>query len=44
MDWPWVTKYRGVFSAQSHREEIIQDLYKTVQHPQRGILHTGMIR
>ncbi|WJX44066.1 argonaute 5 [Trifolium repens] len=44
MDWPWVTKYRGVFSAQSHREEIIQDLYKTVEHPQKGILHTGMIR
>jgi eukaryotic translation initiation factor 2C len=44
MDWPWVTKYRGVFSAQSHREEIIQDLYKTVVHPQKGILHSGMIR
>ncbi|PNY14256.1 argonaute protein [Trifolium pratense] len=44
MDWPWVTKYRGVFSAQSHREEIIQDLYKTVVHPQRGVVPSGMIR
>ncbi|XP_045828871.1 protein argonaute 5 isoform X2 [Trifolium pratense] len=44
MDWPWVTKYRGVYSAQSHREEIIQDLYKTVVHPQRGVVPSGMIR
>ncbi|KAL7115914.1 hypothetical protein ACP275_04G210700 [Erythranthe tilingii] len=27
MDWPEVTKYRGLVSAQCHREEIIQDLY-----------------
>lgn len=44
MDWPQVTNYRGLISAQSHREEIIQDLYKTTEHPQRGIVHSGMIR
>ncbi|GLT82084.1 hypothetical protein SLE2022_004960 [Rubroshorea leprosula] len=44
MDWPEVTKYRGLVSAQPHREEIIQDLYKTVQDSQRGIVHGGMIR
>lgn len=44
MDWPQVTNYRGLISAQSSREEIIQDLYKTTEHPQRGIVHSGMIR
>ncbi|KAL4611585.1 hypothetical protein ACB092_08G135400 [Castanea dentata] len=44
MDWPEVTKYRGLVSAQDHREEIIQDLYKSVQDPQRGLVHGGMIR
>ncbi|XVE59476.1 hypothetical protein DITRI_Ditri05aG0049100 [Diplodiscus trichospermus] len=44
MDWPEVTKYRGIVSAQPHREEIIQDLYKTVQDPQKGVVHGGMIR
>ncbi|XWS73988.1 hypothetical protein CRYUN_Cryun02cG0176700 [Craigia yunnanensis] len=44
MDWPEVTKYRGIVSAQPHREEIIQDLYKTVQDPQRGVVQGGMIR
>nr|GMD24125.1 eukaryotic translation initiation factor 2C [Ipomoea batatas] len=44
MDWPHVTKYRGLVSAQQHREEIIQGLYKTHQDPQRGIVHGGMIR
>ncbi|XWS28642.1 hypothetical protein CRYUN_Cryun25bG0088500 [Craigia yunnanensis] len=44
MDWPEVTKYRGIVSAQPHREEIIQDLYKTVQDPQKGVVHSGMIR
>ncbi|EXB81597.1 Protein argonaute 5 [Morus notabilis] len=38
MDWPEVTKYRGLVSAQYHREEIIQDLYKQVPS------HGGMIR
>uniref|UniRef100_A0A803MLG3 Uncharacterized protein n=1 Tax=Chenopodium quinoa TaxID=63459 RepID=A0A803MLG3_CHEQI len=27
MDWPGVTKYRGLVRAQGHREEIIKDLY-----------------
>ncbi|KAL3752385.1 hypothetical protein ACJRO7_013094 [Eucalyptus globulus] len=27
MDWPEVTKYRGLVSAQTHRQEIINDLY-----------------
>ncbi|XP_057955824.1 protein argonaute 5-like [Malania oleifera] len=44
MDWPEVTKYRGLVSAQSHREEIILDLYKLIQDPQRGAIHGGMIR
>ncbi|XWS28647.1 hypothetical protein CRYUN_Cryun25bG0088900 [Craigia yunnanensis] len=44
MDWPEVTKYRGIVSAQPPREEIIQDLYKTVQDPQKGVVHSGMIR
>ncbi|XVE59475.1 hypothetical protein DITRI_Ditri05aG0049000 [Diplodiscus trichospermus] len=44
MDWPQVTKYCGIVSAQPHREEIIQDLYKTVQDPQKGVVHGGMIR
>ncbi|KAK6163453.1 hypothetical protein DH2020_000317 [Rehmannia glutinosa] len=44
MDWPEVTKYRGLVSAQAHREEIIQDLYSTKQDPKRGTIHGGMIR
>lgn len=44
MDFPEVTKYRGLVSAQAHREEIIQDLYTTSQDPVRGIVHGGMIR
>ncbi|CAH2060404.1 unnamed protein product [Thlaspi arvense] len=44
MDWPEITKYRALVSAQTHREEIIQDLYKLVQDPQRGLVHSGLIR
>ncbi|KAK8601699.1 hypothetical protein V6N13_058617 [Hibiscus sabdariffa] len=44
MDWPEITTYRGIVSAQTHREEIIQDLYKTTQDPQKGVVHGGMIR
>ncbi|KAH9700136.1 protein argonaute 5 [Citrus sinensis] len=44
MDWPEVTKYRGLVSAQARHEEIIQDLYKSIQDPQRGLVHGGMIR
>ncbi|KAJ9188754.1 hypothetical protein P3X46_000119 [Hevea brasiliensis] len=44
MDWPEVTKYRGLVSAQAHREEIIQDLYKSYHDPDKGLVHSGMIR
>ncbi|GMJ10787.1 ARGONAUTE 5 [Hibiscus trionum] len=44
MDWPEITTYRGIVSAQTHREEIIQDLYKTTSDPRKGIVHGGMIR
>lgn len=44
MDWPEVTKYRGIVSAQSHREEIILDLHRTSQEPGRGVVQGGMIR
>ena len=33
VDFPGITKYRGLVSAQYHREEIIQDLYKTTVDP-----------
>ncbi|CAI9774583.1 unnamed protein product [Fraxinus pennsylvanica] len=44
VDWPEVTKFRGLVSSQRHREEIIQDLYKTSSDPKRGKIHGGMIR
>lgn len=44
MDWPIVKKYKGLVSAQGHQEEIIQDLYKVVEHPKKGRIHSGMIR
>ncbi|KAJ8765428.1 hypothetical protein K2173_013186 [Erythroxylum novogranatense] len=34
-DWPEVTKYAGLVCAQAHRQELIQDLYKTWQDPVR---------
>ncbi|TQE03981.1 hypothetical protein C1H46_010352 [Malus baccata] len=40
MDWPEVTKYRGIVSAQAYREEIIQDLYSD---PDSGRVAGGMI-
>nr|XP_043619532.1 protein argonaute PNH1-like isoform X2 [Erigeron canadensis] len=43
-DWPEVTKYAGLVSAQPHRQELIQDLYKTWQDPQHGKVNGGMIR
>ncbi|KAL0903812.1 hypothetical protein M5K25_025865 [Dendrobium thyrsiflorum] len=43
-DWPEVTKYAGLVCAQAHRQELIQDLYKTWHDPQRGTLTGGMIR
>ncbi|KAF9594683.1 hypothetical protein IFM89_034366 [Coptis chinensis] len=44
MDWPEISKYRGLVSAQHHRQELIQDLYSLVEDPQKGVSHAGMIR
>ncbi|XP_071690397.1 protein argonaute MEL1-like [Rutidosis leptorrhynchoides] len=44
MDWPQVTKYKALVSAQPHRQEIIQDLYTTSTDSKRGIIHGGLIR
>ncbi|KAJ8543196.1 hypothetical protein K7X08_005719 [Anisodus acutangulus] len=43
-DWPEVTKYAGLVCAQAHRQELIQDLYKTWHDPARGTVSGGMIR
>ncbi|XP_048228381.1 protein argonaute PNH1 isoform X2 [Ricinus communis] len=43
-DWPEVTKYAGLVCAQPHRQELIQDLFKTWQDPQQGTVAGGMIR
>ncbi|CAD5188298.1 unnamed protein product [Musa acuminata subsp. malaccensis] len=43
-DWPEVTKYAGLVCAQAHRQELIQDLFKTWNDPQRGTVTGGMIR
>lgn len=43
-DWPEITKYAGLVSAQAHRQELIQDLYKTWQDPTRGTVTGGMIK
>nr|XP_009759518.1 PREDICTED: LOW QUALITY PROTEIN: protein argonaute 1-like [Nicotiana sylvestris] len=42
-DWPEITKYAGLVSAQAHRQELIQDLYKTWQDPVRGTVTGGMV-
>ncbi|XP_062213663.1 protein argonaute 12-like [Phragmites australis] len=44
MDWPEVSKYRCLVSSQSHREEIITDLFTEVKDPQKGLIYGGMIR
>ncbi|XP_038974733.1 protein argonaute MEL1-like isoform X2 [Phoenix dactylifera] len=44
MDWPEVSKYRCLISAQPHRQEIIQDLHKEEMDHQKGVVHGGMIR
>ncbi|KAI3676986.1 hypothetical protein L1987_86603 [Smallanthus sonchifolius] len=44
MDWPQVSKYKALVSAQSHRQEIIQDLYTTSTDSKRGVVHGGLIR
>lgn len=43
-DWPEVTKYAGLVCAQAHRQELIQDLYKSWVDPQRGPMSGGMIK
>ncbi|KAL9224351.1 hypothetical protein vseg_000394 [Gypsophila vaccaria] len=43
-DWPEVTKYAGLVCAQAHRQELIQDLYKSWQDPNRGQVSGGMIK
>ncbi|ONM14918.1 argonaute1c [Zea mays] len=43
-DWPEVTKYAGLVSAQAHRQELIQDLFKVWQDPQRRTVTGGMIK
>ncbi|KAL2555325.1 Protein argonaute 1 [Forsythia ovata] len=43
-DWPEVTKYAGLVCAQAHRQELIQDLFKTWQDPVRGTVTGGMIK
>ncbi|KAL1548639.1 Protein argonaute 10 [Salvia divinorum] len=43
-DWPEVTKYAGLVCAQAHRQELIQDLYKTWKDPLRGTISGGMVR
>lgn len=42
-DWPEVTNYRAIVSAQPHRDEIIKDLYKS-HNSEKGLVHGGMIR
>ncbi|WJZ93715.1 hypothetical protein VitviT2T_012636 [Vitis vinifera] len=44
MDWPTVVTYRGLVSAQPHRSEIIEDLFRVKEDPKRGVVHAGMIR
>ncbi|KAM3384302.1 hypothetical protein ACQJBY_008764 [Aegilops geniculata] len=45
MDWPEITKYKAVVSAQPPRQEIIQDLYCTGTDPEKGTpVHSGMMR
>ncbi|AES73295.1 eukaryotic translation initiation factor 2c, putative [Medicago truncatula] len=43
-DWPEVTKYAGLVCAQAHRQELIQDLYKTWHDPVRDTVSGGMLR
>ncbi|CAM0905571.1 unnamed protein product [Alopecurus aequalis] len=44
MDWPEITKYRAVVSAQPPRQEIILDLFSTTTNSQNVIVPGGMIR
>ncbi|KAI3497720.1 hypothetical protein L1887_33217 [Cichorium endivia] len=44
MDWPQVTKYNALVSAQPHIQEITEDLYSTTLDAKRGVVHSGPIR
>ncbi|KAF9624203.1 hypothetical protein IFM89_008141 [Coptis chinensis] len=44
MDWPEVTKYQALVSAQPRREEMMQDLHNEIQDPKKGTYAAGMIR
>lgn len=44
MDWPQVTKYKALVSAQPHRQEMIEDLYTTSTDAKKGVVHGGLIR
>ncbi|KAE8775998.1 adenosylhomocysteinase [Hordeum vulgare] len=39
-----ITKYRGLVSAQPHRQEIIEDLFSVTKDPQKGDVNGGMIK
>ncbi|KAJ0722674.1 putative post-transcriptional gene silencing PAZ-Argonaute family protein [Helianthus annuus] len=43
-DWPEITKYAGLVCAQAHRQELIQDLFKEWQDPNKGKMSGGMIK
>ncbi|KAH1039475.1 hypothetical protein J1N35_041218 [Gossypium stocksii] len=43
-DWPEIMKYAGLVCAQAHRQELIQELFKTWQDPVRGTISGGMIK
>lgn len=43
-DWPEITNYAGLVSAQAHRQELITDLFKERSDPQGGTVVSGMIR
>jgi len=44
MDWSEITKYRGLVSAQPHRQEIIEDLFTVTKDPhKRHNVNNGMI-
>ena len=46
MDWPEITKYSGLVSAQpQQQQEIIEDLFTVSKDPQKGhSVNGGMIR
>ncbi|CAN6222538.1 unnamed protein product [Urochloa humidicola] len=45
MDWPQITTYKALVSAQAHRQEIIQNLFWNATDPEKGTpVIGGMIR